>query len=272
MRAERARPARAPGAACAGSGSGSPRSSRASRASRSRLGPWRGGSGSSTTPPPSVSGGASERITRRSPRGGHERLLEAELEVAAAELREPGGRLARAVVHGDARAAVGPRVGGDPGEGDVDAEASGTRGALRRRPRRRLRAHLVAADAGQVERHPLAGLGALARLVVDLHGADAGGRPAGRIRTSSPRAAAALPQRAGDHRAGAADRERAVDVQAQRAAAAAAGQRARRRGRARRAARRAPRRAGPRPARSRRRAAAPPPPRSRARGRRGRPS
>jgi hypothetical protein len=32
--------------------------------------PWRGGSGSSTTPPPSVSGGASDRITSRSPRAG----------------------------------------------------------------------------------------------------------------------------------------------------------------------------------------------------------
>ena len=43
---------------------------RASRASRSRDGPCRRGAASSTTPPPSVSGGASERITSRSPRSG----------------------------------------------------------------------------------------------------------------------------------------------------------------------------------------------------------
>ena len=86
-----------------GSGSGSPRSSRASRASRSRLGPWRGGSGSSTTPPPSVSGGASDRITSRSPRARHERLLEPELEVAAAELGEPR-RASRACRGGRRRA------------------------------------------------------------------------------------------------------------------------------------------------------------------------
>ena len=55
------------GRSASGSGSGSPRSSRASRASRSREGPCRRGAGSSTTPPPSVSGGASARITSRSP-------------------------------------------------------------------------------------------------------------------------------------------------------------------------------------------------------------
>jgi hypothetical protein len=58
------------GSAAGASGSGSPRSSRASRAVSSREGPWRGGAGSSTTPPPSVSGGASERITSRSPAAG----------------------------------------------------------------------------------------------------------------------------------------------------------------------------------------------------------
>ena len=173
-----------------GSGSGSPRSSRARRASRSRLGPWRGGSGSSTTPPPSVSGGASERITTRSPRRGDERLLEPELEVAAAELREPRRGLARAVVDGDARAAVGARVGRGPGERDVDPERRRRRRRRRRPPRRRRARTSSRLDAGQVERHALAGLGALdaARRGPAPSGARARARRGG-SRTSSPRAA-----------------------------------------------------------------------------------
>ena len=219
---------------------------------------------------------AAERVGRRERADhhavaarGHERLLEAQLEVAAAELGQPGRRLARAVVHGDSRAAVGPRVGRGPGERDVDAEA-----------RRQLlpghhdvsAAHLVAADAGQVERHPLARLGALARLVVDLDGADARRGARGQDADLVAARRRALPQRAGDDRAGAADRERAVDVQAQRAVGAAARDPRGRRGPARRGARRAPRRRAPRPGRPRRRAAAPPPPRTRARDRRDRPS
>ena len=163
----------AAGAAGAGSASGSPRSSRARRASRSRLGPWRRRVGSSTTPPPTVSGGASERITSGPRAAGDERLLEPQLEVAAAELGEPRRRLARAVVDGDARAAVGRGVGRGPVERDVDAEAGGRRrGPAHDHVAAR---HLVAPHAGQVQRHALAGLGALARLVVDLHGADARG-------------------------------------------------------------------------------------------------
>ncbi len=52
-----------------GSGA-SPRASRSSRTSTSRLGPWRRGRGSSTRPPPSVSGGATWRTTIRSPAAG----------------------------------------------------------------------------------------------------------------------------------------------------------------------------------------------------------
>ena len=52
------------------SGSGSPRSRRVSRASRSRADRAAAGRGSSTTPPPSVSGGARLRITSRSPAAG----------------------------------------------------------------------------------------------------------------------------------------------------------------------------------------------------------
>ena len=147
-----------------------------------------------------------------------ERLLEAQLEVAAAELRQPRGGLARAVVDGDARPAVRAAVGRRPVERDVDAVAGRGRGRGRHDhvPAR----DLVARHPGQVQRDALARLRPLARLVVDLDGADAGGRARGQDQHLVAARGGARPQRAGDDGAGAADRERAVDVQAQRAAGA----------------------------------------------------
>ena len=107
----------------------------------------------------------------------------------------------------------------DPRErprGEVGADPSRAR-----RPRRRGRAR--AADPGEIDaRWP-----ATARstgVVVDLHRAHAGARPADVHRVA--RGQGARPQRAGDHRADPAERERAVDVQqaARRLALRAAGQ------------------------------------------------
>ena len=100
------------------------------------------------------------------------------------------------------------------------------------------RRDLVDRDAGQVERHALAGRGALERLVVDLDAADARAPAAGQEHELVAAADLARPQRAGDHGPGAADREHAVDVQARRRRRRRPGCAALRRpGRARRAAR-----------------------------------
>ena len=90
------------------------RAARAARA-RSRAGPWRRGRGVEHD-------AAAERVRRRERRGsragrprGHERLLEPQLRVAAAELREPGRDLARAVVDARTRAPPsGARRGARP--------------------------------------------------------------------------------------------------------------------------------------------------------------
>ena len=191
------------------------RAARGGRAGRGS-GPWRGGSGSSTTPPPSVSGGASERITRRSPRAGHERLLEAQLEVAPAELREPRRGLARAVVDRDARAAVGPARRASPtrarrrrGSAADERARRPPRSRRRARPRRAPRPARLSAT-----RWPASARST--RLVVDLDRAHAGGRARGEDQHLVAAGGGARPQRAGDDRPGAADRERAVDVQPQR--------------------------------------------------------
>ena len=214
--------------------------------------------GSSTTPPPSVSGGASERITSAVAGRGHDRLLEPQLEEAAAELREPRRRLPRAVVDGDARAAVGARVRRGPRERDVDAEVGASCGAAsdcaaRPRPDAVAAAghrfddhvaapHLVAAHAGEVQRHPLAGRRRArpARRGPRPRGPGPRG-PAGRIAHAVAARRGARPQRPGHDGPRAADRERAVDVQPQRPSAAAR-QTRRPLVTARRAARPAPRR------------------------------
>ena len=100
------RQGRPEGAAGAGAADGSPGAGRrrAARAERLqarahlRAAPWRGGCGSSTTPPPSVSGGAIARTTSRSPGAREQRLLQPRLPQAAAQRREAGRRVARAVV------------------------------------------------------------------------------------------------------------------------------------------------------------------------------
>ena len=159
-----------------GSGSASPRSSRASRARRSRRRAMARRVGVEHD-------AAAERVRRRQRAdhepvagGGHERLLEPELEVAAAELDQPRGRLARAVVHGDPRAAVRPRVGRDPRQRDVDADRSRSNadGAWPLQVRDHVAPRdLVARDAREVQRHALARRRALDRRVVDLHAAHA---------------------------------------------------------------------------------------------------
>src|SRR4051812_4761497 len=120
---------------------------RARRAGRARLRPGGGGGRGGPPPPPRGAGGGGRGVEPAAAAEGvgggergdqepvtprrHERLLEAQLEVAAAELGEARRRLTRAVVHGDARAAVRPRVGRGPLERDVDAEARRERIAVR---------------------------------------------------------------------------------------------------------------------------------------------
>ncbi len=140
---------------------------------------------------------APERVRRRQrpdhqpvAAGGHQRLLEPELEVAAAELREPGGRLARAVVHGDARAAVRPRVGGDPRE---RRRRRGTAATRRRRRRATTTSPRATSSRPTPARFSATRWPASARsrgsswTCTERTRAE---RPDGRIRTSSPRAAA----------------------------------------------------------------------------------
>ena len=174
--------------------------------------------------------GASERITSRSPRRRHDRLLEPQLKEAPAELDEPRRRLARAVMDADPRAVVGPRVRGGPRERNVDAigRRPGRRPRPRRRrgpparrrrrrrparPRRARRPRGSARRAGRPRRaRPLCRAPRTPRTRA--------ARPAGSIVTCVAARGGARPQRAGHDRAGAADAEDAVDVQAQRAASA----------------------------------------------------
>ena len=197
---------------------------------------------------------AAERVRRRQRAdhepvagGGDDRLLEAQLEEAPAELDEPRRRLARAVMDADPRAAVGPRVGRGPGERDVDAV-----GGLQT-----VAVVITSPRATSSRSTP-------ARFSATRWPASA--RSTGSSWTSMPRTRAvfppgssghrgallrdARPQRAGDDRPGAADAEDAVDVQAQRARSRTRGHPRRGAGQRRRAARPAPRRCARRPARS----------------------
>ena len=95
---------------------------------------------------------------------GQQRPFQARLPEAVAELGQPRGRLARAVVH----------VRAHPVAGAAQRQLAVDHARLRQRARRR--EHVAARDvadrdAGQVERNALAGLRALDGLVVDLHGA-----------------------------------------------------------------------------------------------------
>src|SRR5205085_10391865 len=93
---------------------------------------------------------------------GEERLLEAQLPEAAAELCQPGGCLAGAVMDLDAPAVLGIAEGqrrvDDVGRRDVAEDVAA--GDV---------AHL---DADEVDGDALAGLGAVDRLVAHLHATD----------------------------------------------------------------------------------------------------
>ena len=216
--AARARRARAPPAAPAGRAT--------ARGAR--------GAGSSTTPPPSVSGGASDRSTSRSPRERDDRLLQAQLEEARRRAR---------------RAAPAPRACRG-GRATARRRPAARRAWPRRAPRRRgrwaasaspatttsPRATSSRVDPGEVERHALARLRALDGDVVHLHArARARGGRRGSTVTSSPRAT--VPDHSVPVTTVPAPRivNDAVDVQPQPAGAPA------RPGDARRRARRAPR-------------------------------
>ena len=164
----------------------SPRASRSSRASSSRLGPCLRACGSSTTPPPSVSGGAIWRTTSRSPAAGisgcSSRICQKRPPSQASRAglsRVPWWTWTRSPCSGSSIAGAQLRVE------QVRRASSSVAGAAP--------AHLRATcsrdgDAGQVDRHPLAGLRALARLVVDLDAADAGlGVPRAAASARSPR-------------------------------------------------------------------------------------
>ena len=173
---------------------------------------------------------AAERVRRRDRAQhdavaghGHERLLEAHLPEAAAELGQPRRRLPRAVVDLHAVAVLGAAVGH---EAQLGVEAEGRAqvgvGAGEEVPAR----DLVAADADEVDRDALPGRRALRGLVVDLDSAHARAPAGGQHRQLVAARDRARPQRPRHHRARALDREHAVDVQARAAAVgAAAGQR-----------------------------------------------
>ena len=204
---------------------------------------------------------AAERVRRRQgadhePVAGqrHERPLEPQLGVAAAELGEPRRRpRACRGARRPARRRPGA-LGRGPLERRVDAvrrRAAGARGpAAPAATTTSPRATSSTRHAREVERDALArpARGRRTRRG-PARRARAPRRPAGSSSTASPRPALARPQRAGHDGAGAADRERAVDVQA----------------RAPRRRRRAPA-ARPRPARAPRRSASRPVARARRHG------
>ena len=80
---------------------GSPRASRSSRADASAEGPCLRACASSTTPPPSVSGGAIRRTMSRSPSAATSGCSRRSWKRVSAERGHPRGRLPRAVVHLD---------------------------------------------------------------------------------------------------------------------------------------------------------------------------
>ena len=239
------------GGAAAGSGStSSPRARRASRATSSGRRPWRRARASSTVPPPSVSGGATDRTTTRSPaaasRGCSRRSCHSPSPSAT---RRPGTsrvpwwtwtrRPRRAPRSSSAQSRI--RVGAT-GAPRLDERVAA--------------ADLAQRDAREVQRDALARLCAGHRRVVDLHRAHAHGAPRGLQDERVAHRHRARPQRPGDDRPGAVDRERAVDVQDRRPRVAVgvgpAGKRrggaVQRRARRRRARRRcAPSRRRPRP-------------------------
>ena len=136
---------------------------------------------------------------------GDQRAARAGAARSARPARSAGRHLAGAVMDLD------PSLG-------VDARrpAGRRRGRSRSAPDRRSahrRARPRPADPGQVHGDALAGAGALDGLVMDLQSANPDPAVAGQQRQLVARARSAGPQRPGDDRAGAADRERAVDVQ-----------------------------------------------------------
>ena len=186
---------------------------------------------------------AAERVGRRE-RADHqavacardERLLEPQLRVAAAELGEPRRDLARAVVDRDAGAALRPRLGRGPVQRGVEPVG-----------RRRARS---APGASPTTTSPRATSSTATPARLSATRWPACARSVGASWTCTPRtraraagreqldgvaaARAARPQRPGHHGAGAADRERAVDVQHERAAGARAPRQPLRRARQRR--------------------------------------
>jgi hypothetical protein len=143
----------------------------------------------------------------------HDRRLEPQLAIAAAELGDTGGGFPRAVVHLHPGAVRGAGVIVGPGHRAVHPEARPWRGRIAVGDHHVPALGLPDRQAGQVEGHPLAGPGALGGLVVDLDGTDP--RPPARWQQPDRVAAPHLPrpERAGHHRPGAADGENAVDVQ-----------------------------------------------------------
>ena len=180
---------------------------------------------------------AAERVGRRERADheavaarGHERLLEAELEVAAAELREPRG--ASRACRGGPRRACRRRAAR---RAWPTTSATSTR--KRRRPGGAAPAATMTSPRATSSRATPARFSAT-RCPASARSRGSSwtwtertraGVPAGQDADLVAARGAARPQRAGDDGAGAADRERAVDVQPQRAGALAPPARPRRR-------------------------------------------
>ena len=211
----RARRRRAPAAAAAGGGAAGAAAAparararrerrRSSRASTSGRGPWRRARGSSTTPPPRVSGGAIERTTTRSPARASSGRSRRSCQSPSPSVGHARRRLARAVVDVHAHPVAARRAGRARASSDARRRAPRRRGddvAARDLARARRPARLSAT------RWPARG--ALDGLVVDLDAAHAhAARRAAAATSTSPRRDRARPQRAGDDRARAADGER----------------------------------------------------------------
>ena len=223
---------------------------------------------------------AAERVGRRE-RADHERGRRAPGRAAAPGAAGSSGRRARRAARRSRACRGGPRRAcrrraGASGVAQVERDVDAVGGARAAPPAATItspRATSSRATPARLSATRWPASARSTRLVVDLDGAHARARAGGQDQHLVAARGGARPQRAGDDGAGAADRERAVDVQAQRAAARRAAAHARGGPLQRRAQlRRCPRPAAPPPARPRRPAAAPPPPPPPARDRRGRPS